>query len=282
MNILIFGGNGFIGSYVAKILNNRGNSVAVIDRQLPDSHQAIKGIVYQRTFRPNQRWSRDIQTVIIMTQPDPLTFSVIIEYLSRIPKLKKIVYLSTLQLYPDSPRRQDETAGITLLSEYEKHKYYEELALRQFIGRKKVALCITRLSNVYGDVKNKGIVHLLIQQLLRKTDLIINGDGRQKKDFIFVEDAAELISYLVTYKQHVQCEIFNICTGKGHSINDVAAILEHISREKLVFRHAPFPSLEKKNNIGDNAKIIKASHYRIRYSLAAGLRKALDNYKKHI
>ena len=101
------------------------------------------------------------------------------------------------------------------------------------------------------------------------------------KDFIFIEDAAELISFLVGYQQETACEIFNVCSGEGHSVNEAVDVLENLLGKKLVFKQAALPDGEKINSIGDNTKIISMSNYHIRYSLVDGLKKALDNYKKH-
>jgi len=179
--ILIIGGTGFIGSYVTRVLCDNSNSVAVIHRHPINSHQAMRGVTYHRTFAPNQKWSKNIQTIVIVVQPDPLVFESIIKFMGALPKLKKVVYLSTTQLYPDSPRKQGETVAVMPLSEYERNKYYEELALCQFLGKRRIYFCIARLSNVYGDVQNKGIINLLVRQILYQTELTINGDGSQKK-----------------------------------------------------------------------------------------------------
>lgn len=265
-NILIIGGTGFIGSYITKALSDRGEVLTVVHRR--------------SVLKPERL--TDIETAVMAIQPDPAIFGPILQLLDKLPRIKKIVYLSTAQLYQDSPRKQTETASLVPLSEYEKRKYYEEMLLGQFGEKRKIALCIARLSNVYGDIKNRGIVGLLIRQLLYKTELTINGDEKQKKDFIFVEDVAELISYLVMRKQTAGCEVFNISSGYGGSINEVIKILQKLSGKKITFKRAPFPPLEKKSNIVDNTKIIKSAKYKIRYDLINGLKKALDNYVKSV
>lgn len=283
MKIVIIGGTGFIGSYLAKILNDNGNYIAVIHQRPLGQDQKIKRIFYQRGFQKNgKKLLKDIETIIIATQPDPLTFSSILKFTAGLPKLKKIVYLSTAQLYEDSLRKQNETSVIAPLSSYEKAKFYEELALCQFARAQKIALCVARLSNVYGDVKNKGIVNLLVCQLLHKTNLAVNGDGNQKKDFIFIEDAADLISRLAVVKQKTGCKIFNISSGESYSVNEIISFLEHISNKKIIFKYAPLPNPEKKNSAVSNTKILSTLNYRLRYPIIEGLKKTLNNYEQHL
>ena len=280
--ILIIGGTGFIGSYVARDLIKKGNSVVVIHRSPLNPMQAIKGVVYKRDFELTPQLVKGIETVIFAPRPDPVVLIKALDFLGRFPKLNKIVYLSTFGLYPDSLKKQKETAPIVPASQYQRDKYYEEISFTQFAKRKDIKLCIARISNPYGDIQNKEMVNKIICQLLYQTDLTLNGDGNQLRDFIFIEDAAELISFLALRKQSSDHEVFNVCLGKGNSINEVVTILERLSGKKLIFKRQPLPDSEKKNSIGDNTKIILASRYQIRYSLAEGLKKTLDNYIKNI
>ena len=277
-NILIVGGTGFIGSYIAEILTEKGNFVAVVHRRRLDPRRVMKGILYKKGLNSKPDWAKDIETVIISTQPDSHTFKSILEYLAKLPNLRKIIYLSTVQLYPDSIHCQEETAPTIPLSKYEKLKDLEERKLLGFIGKRNIALCVARLSNVYGDIQNRGIIDRLIRQLLYQDDLIINGDGEQKKDLIFIEDVAELVSYLVSRNKNAKYEVFNLSTGQGYSINEVIATLESLTGKSLVFKRALFPNTEKKNSIADNKKIMRTTGYSLRYDLVGGLKKTLDNY----
>jgi len=254
----------------------------VIHRKPFDHGQASRGILYQRGLMKNSNRTKNIETVIITPRPDPVTFSAILGYLEQIKNLKKIVYLSTFGVYEESSKKINETAEIFPVSVYQKNKYYEEIVLGQFVKRIGIKLCIARLSSVYGDVQNKEVVNVMVRQLLYKSDMVINGDGNQTRDYIFIEDAAELISFLALRDQKSRYEVFNICSGKGYSINEISSILEKISGKKLIFRHAPPSCDERINSVGDNTKIIKASGYKIRYPIVDGLRKTLENYYKNI
>lgn len=283
LGVLLIGGTGFIGSYVAKSLSEKGRPVTVLYRNLLNPKQMIKGVTYQKGFNKK---NKNIDTVVIAPRPDPTTFAAVLGFLSRPSQLKKVVYLSTFGLYPDSLHKQKETAQIIPISQYQREKYYEEIALGEFAKRLGVKLCIARISNPYGDVKDKQIIGRVIKQLFSKNQsaspFLLNGNGKQLRDFIFIEDAAELISYLTICKQKTPIEFFNVCSGVGSSMDEVVGTLENLSGKKLMFKkNNPFPFGEKINSIGDNTKILLASKYRIRYSLVEGFKKTLDNYFKH-
>lgn len=276
--ILIIGGGGFVGSYLSRQLKRHGRSVIVLHRRPLTSDQKLPGVTYQRHFLPETTWAKPVQIAILAIQPDRPAFRQILANLAKLPQLKRIVYLSTLALYPNSPRPQPETRMVQPGNWYERAKRREELALRQFSRRYHLAIVIARLANVYGDVQNRGI----IQRLITQPELVsINGDGRQSKDFIFVADAAELVARLTIGPLASAYAIFNICTGRGYQLRTVIGRLRTLLRQPLRQPHRPFPQNEKYCNIGANAKVVAWTGYRPRYGLTAGLRQTLANYRNY-
>jgi len=146
--VLFFGGSGFIGSHVSKILSNWGRALAIVYHTSIRPEEAIKGVLYIK-ISDVAKYSKGIKTVLIATPPDPIIFATISSCLSGIRGLNKIIYLSTLQLYPDSICKHNEEAPIYPISEYEKKKYYEELLLGLYINNRRKKVCIERFSNVY-------------------------------------------------------------------------------------------------------------------------------------
>jgi len=281
--ILIIGGSGFIGSYIAKSLINKDYSVIATYRTKPQPVEMVDGVVYREKFNLEPELIGNIQTVIFAPRPDdPATVVEAFNCFNRLPKLEKIIYLSTFGLYPDSLEKQTESAEVVLISEYQKNKYAEEISFTEFSQKQNVKLCIARISNPYGDVQDKQLIGKILKQFeYEKEDFKLNGDGSQLKDFIFIEDTAELISFLVEYRQETAYEIFNICSSEGHSVNEVISVLENLLGKKLVFKQTALPEGEKINSIGDNTKIITASKYHIRYTLTDGLKKTLEKYAQN-
>ena len=143
-------------------------------------------------------------------------------------------------------------------------------------------LCIARLSNVYGDVKNRGIINYIILSAIKGNLLTVYGDKDKKiRDYIFIEDAANLLEFLIFYKQQNLKEIFNICTGSAYSIQELIDMAERVTGRKINFEKGA-PTLEKLINIGDNQKILALSHYKLKYNLAHGLKKTYKNYLRTV
>lgn len=266
MNILLLGGTGFIGEYLAKNLNKRKDcQVKIVGRD-----HSLGDISY-----------KDTEVLVVLTQPDDNTIRDIVTFINSTESLKKIIYLSTFLLYPDSTKQSDEEIMPAPVTPYEKDKLKEELLLSKFIENKKCKLCIARLGNVYGDVKNRGIVNRLIVSALGKNkNLTIYGDGLLKtRDFIFVEDAVNLLEFLIFYNQQNKKEIYNICSGKDVNLKEVINQIEKILKKKVFFKKGEPISGEKRITC-DNSKILKLSGYQFKFNLVKGLEKTCRNYLK--
>lgn len=268
MKIVLVGGEGFIGQYLNKLLiKNKNSNVVVLDRD---------------NFTEKEIYL-DSDVVVILTPPSQKIINNITSILATSKFSKKVIYLSTLLLYPDSFKKNSEKVLPNPKTSYEKNKYKEELLLTKVTHKVGFNLCIVRLANVYGDIKNKGIISNIFLSALKKNgDLTIHGDPAVKvRDYLFIEDAVNLLEFLIYYKQNNQVEVFNICTGKGHRVDELITLAESIIGKKIPFKIEK-AVLEKRLSIGDNDKILSTSHYRLKYDLASGFKKTYSNYLKTI
>lgn len=263
--LILIGGKGFIGEYLTQILLKGNHQVVVVDK---DSSL-------------NKTKDFQAEEVVIMTQPNRQILDDVISFVKKSKGIKKIVYLSTLLLYSDSKFMQDEEVKVDPKTEYEKDKYFEEKLLIKKAKKLEFKLCIVRLSNVYGDTKNKGIINKLLVALIRNEELTIYRQSLTNiRDYIFIEDAVNLLEFLIFFKQRKQIEIFNICIGKGNNLKQLIMKLEKIARKRINFKvDDSLP--EKISNIGNNEKILNLSNYKIKFSLTKGLKKTYENYLKH-
>ena len=264
MKILLFGGGGFIGEYLDRKLKIRSDcEVVVVDR---DSSLAEK--------------DPDFDIVVILTQPNGPVKDVLLPAIASAKNIKKIVYCSTLLLYPDSSKRQDENVLPDPKTEYEVAKYQEELLISDFAKQKNVSLCISRLANVYGDVKNRGIINYILLAVLKGSPLTIFGDKDKKvRDYIFIDDIVRFLAFLIFYQQKNTKEIFNICTGRGSSIQNIIDIVESLANKKINFTIGQ-AILEKQTIIGENKKIVDIAGLAPQHDIAAGLEKTILHYKE--
>ncbi len=272
-NVAVFGGNGFIGGYLVKLLQETPELKVRVIYNKSSPKFRFKNVKYIK-FSSKENLLDQCDLVIILTQPNLELIKYIQDYSQDI---KRIIFGSTLLLYKDSLRKHSEESEVNPITDYEKQKAKEETLLIQFVRKQNKLLTIARIGNVYGDVKNLGIVQKIVSATYNKLPFSVNNSGDQIRDYIFVEDVAKYLKFLIINNQEFQVEIFNICSGRGYSINELISEVEKTGQIKLK-RIEGVEMLEKKSIVGDNGKIIKAAGFLPEYSLESGLKKTFENF----
>ncbi|OGH69528.1 MAG: hypothetical protein A3C90_00210 [Candidatus Magasanikbacteria bacterium RIFCSPHIGHO2_02_FULL_51_14] len=286
MEILLLGGTGFIGEYLAKdLLQNDADHIVAAHISDMGDEERIAGVEYRRIDMEHIEDSfrsalRDIDVVVFAIQPDPAFIKKALAVLGGYPQKKKLVYLSTVLVYPEGSHGHREDAARSPLSAYEAGKALEEDMCMYFANESGSAVCIARLGNVYGDVKNRGIVDHLLRALVQKKTFHVNGDGTQTRDYIHVEDAARALNHLIHADQKNAVEIYNVCSGIGFSILDLIGMIEMAARKKLEYIFAP-PIEEKHTVIGDPAKLRQTATSSEEGDMLSSLKKTYHAYLAH-
>lgn len=281
-SVTIIGGTGFVGDYLVKELaGNSDLKLKVVYRNTPPS-KALENVDYfqidgSSEFAKLKNVLTESDYLVILSRPDKKLIQNIIK--SDL-KFRKILYASTILIYPNSKEIQNEDARLTAANSYEEEKIEEERKLSEFALRSGNKLTIARLTNVYGDIKNRALIHWILAALVKGGEFKLNNQGKPVRDFIFVEDAAKYLRLLLFLDQTSEVEIFNVCTGEGFSINQVIRIAEEVSGKQLKIAQGGLTD-EKLCVIGDNRKIIMATGVKPAYNLKSGLKKAYLNYLKN-
>lgn len=277
--VTVIGGTGFVGDYLTEELSKTANiQLKIIYRNTPPS-KYIPGVEYlkidtETDYKNFHQALSKTDYLIILSRPNSKLIQSIID--SGL-KFKRIVYASTVLVYPDSPSKQNESSDLIPASDYERNKISEEKMLVDFAENSGVKLTVARLTNVYGDVKNRALIHWILQALVKDKAFKLNNNGLPVRDFIFVRDAAKYLRLLTFLDQDLDVEIYNVCTGQGFSINQVIKKAEKVGGKKIKIQKGEVTE-EKLSVIGDNRKVVKATGFKPEYTLDNGLREAYKNY----
>lgn len=261
-HILVIGGSGFIGERVVGALRAQGMDVSAP----PHSELDLRDIAALRFHLASHN------TLIILTQPDARGINALVAALA-LSAPKHVVYASTALLYGSSNEPQREDAPLKPTTPYEQAKCDEEEILRAANGGH--MLTIARLGNVYGGVKNKGLVGKALSAMHGGEPLVVAGEG-QVRDFIHVGDVAKALVYLVRIPQ---AGVFNITTGKGITIDEVLTELERQSGLGIPWVRGVED--KHKNVIGNNRKLRDAG-FVPKIVLTDGLRQTYQDYARSI
>ena len=246
MKVLVTGGAGFIGSHVVDVLVESGYDVIVIDNL---SNGKKENVNKKAKFYKEDITSKTLKLVFKKEKPDFVSHqaaqinvrhsiknpvfdaennilgSINLLELCKDFSVKKVVYASSGGAIYGNPEYLpcDEKHPIKPISPYGVSKFAVELFLNYYYQTFGLSYCALRYSNVYGPRQDPngeaGVVAIFTNNLLNNKQCIINGDGKQTRDFVYVKDVAK-VNLLALEKKCKACAL-NIGSGEETSINEL-------------------------------------------------------------
>ncbi len=304
MNVLITGGYGFIGSYVADLFSLEGHDVFILDdlsKGNPSLVRCRHASMIENIQSPVceaffQEHSFDIvvhlaaQTSVQHSIKDPVGDSRInvaglvnILHLSAKYNVKQFVFASSAAVYGDSdePVITEQTA-CNPASPYGLNKWIGECCCRQWNSMFGLNSVCLRFSNVYGPKyashTEQSVIPVFIDRLLREEPLPVYGDGEQTRDFIYVEDISKAIYLAAT---HGLSGVYNVSASVPNTVNDVIDILKGLGHDLQTIR-LPERAGDIKHSLLDSAKLKHALGWEPQYALQEGLEKTYFYLKEHL
>jgi UDP-glucose 4-epimerase len=179
-------------------------------------------------------------------------------------------------LYGDACVPANEGTPVQPLSPYGVGKYAAEQYLA-WVGRHFGITCTTlRYANVYGPRQNPaqetGVVARFLRRMLGGEPLVINGDGRQTRDFVYVDDVVRANLRAMTSPGGT----YNIGTGRATSIGDLAALCCRLHRPDVVIRHEQAIVGEMRDSVLDVSIARDLLGWEPLWKLEDGLRETLQ------
>lgn len=303
MKILVTGGAGFIGSHLVDRLVQEGHEIVVVDnlstgkrRNLNRAAEFYKLDIQssrlERVFRnerPSMVMHLAAQMDVRRSVEDPI-YDAQVNILGTVNVLKqavnhgtrKVIFASSggavygeQEVFPapeSHPTHPLSPYGISKLSGEHYLTYFQRLS-----GIQAVAL---RLANVYGPRQDPegeaGVVAIFSQRLLAGEQPVINGNGRQTRDFIYVDDVVE--AHLAAMGKDVQ-GVYNVGTGDETSVNGLFRILADLIRPESKELHGPAKKGEQIRSVIDASKLRQLG-WESRISVQEGLNRTVEFFRK--
>jgi len=285
--ILITGHNGFIGSHLVKSLSNY-NLIGISEKI--NKNNEITQIKKNITKLTIHDIPKDIFCIIHLAaltdvkfcQDNPkkcydVNINGTLNILEITKQLgSKLIFVSTSHVYGKPkkvPINEDSTTHPESI--YSGSKLAGEVLCESYSKSFDLDISILRLFSVYGPNAPQHLVtSRIISQLLTKNNISI-GNTFPKRDFVFIDDVIKAI-YMVLERSS-GFNIFNIGSGKSHSILDLCTTLQKISGKKSTIKS--IKSLKRKNEtleIVSNISKIKKLGWKPTTSFVNGLKKTYD------
>ncbi len=306
MKVLVTGGAGFIGSHLVDRLIQEGHEVVVVDnlstgkrRNLNRAARFFKLDIQswrlERVFRnerPNIVMHLAAQMDVRKSVEDPI-FDAQVNVLGMLNVLqqaikhgvRKVVFSSSggaiygeQEIYPvpeSHATRPLSPYGISKLCGEQYLSYYQRVSGLQIVS--------LRYANVYGPRQDPdgeaGVVAIFIQKLLNSEQAIVDGNGRQTRDFVYVEDVVE--ANLAVMGQETQ-GTYNVGTGEETSINDLLRILIAHTNSTCKEVHGPAKNAEQVRSVIDSSKLRQELSWEPKTELSEGLKRTVDYFRERM
>jgi UDP-glucose 4-epimerase len=141
---------------------------------------------------------------------------------------------------------------------------------------------VLRYPNVYGPRQDPhgeaGVVAIFTGQMLTDQQVIINGDGAQQRDFVYVGDCARA-NVLVTTSQPAN-QVYNLGFGRGTDINEIFQVLKDITDYSHQAVYGPGKTGETRRIYLDASKARQELGWEPTVSLEEGLESTVEYFKK--
>ena len=140
-----------------------------------------------------------------------------------------IVAASSAAVYGDTEDEPvDEARPLKPMSPYGFHKFMMEQVLTSYAANFGVASSIVRLFSVYGPGLRKQLVFDVCSRLARRPEVMtLSGTGREMRDWLWIEDAARLLAFVVPHASTTPF-VVNGGTGRGTSVAEIASTLARL------------------------------------------------------
>lgn len=304
---LVTGGAGFIGSNIVDELVRRREEVKVIDdfssgkrenlervldeieliegdiRDFALLKKALKGcdyVIHQAALRSVPKSMENPQLYDDVNVKGTLNLLAA----SHENKVKRLVFASSSSVYGDSTKLpQSEDQMPQPISPYAATKLAGEHYCRVFAKSYGLETVALRYFNVFGprqslESEYAVVIPKFITCIIRNEQPPVHGDGKQSRDFTYVDNVVDANLAAVTRDQ-VSGEVFNVACGKGYDLLDLVKIVNEILGKNMKPKFTEPRPGDVKHTLSDITKMKKLLKLDPKVDFVLGLRKTIEYFK---
>lgn len=306
MKILVTGGAGFIGSHLTDAFINLGHEVVVVDNLVTGRKENLnpKAAFYEA----------DIRGPLMTTIFERERFDAVCHQAAQLDVRKSVAdprydadvnIIGTLNLLEQARATGVQkilfaSSGGAMYGEQEKFPADEEhrtwpaspYGITKLTCEKYIAVFgqmygmsygLMRYANVYGPRQSPhgeaGVVAIFNARLLAGEQPVINGDGKQTRDYVYVGD---VVRANVAALNYAHSDYFNVGTGIETDVNELFAIINRATGNRAQEQHAPAKAGEQMRSVLDYSKAKRLLGWEPKMSLQAGLAETVEWFRSRV
>jgi UDP-glucose 4-epimerase len=303
MRILVTGGAGFIGSHIVDAFVEAGHDVAVVDNLATGRRSNVNRAArlyevdihareFERIvadFRPEVISHHAAQASVKVGQADPVhdlevngggtarVCALAIQY-----GVRKIIYASSGGTVYGEPRTLPvpEDHPIAPRSNYGASKYVGELYVELAARTAGIEFTTFRYGNAFGPRQDPhgeaGVVAIFTGLMLAGQPCTIDGDGEQRKDYLYVADIARANLLALEAGNGL---VANIGTGVGTTVNEIYRVLSEATGNTIPPRHGPPRPGDVRNFWLDCTRAREVLGWQPEVSFEEGIRRTVEAFR---
>ena len=306
MKILVTGGGGFIGSHLVDLLLEQGHSVVVLDNfstgklsNLPHRHPQliiIEGdicdaeIVNKAANNCNAIVHLAAVASVQASVDDPigthkvnLIGTVNLLEAAKKHNIKRFVFASSAAVYGNTEVLPvSEATKLLPLTPYAADKLASEYYIDFYRRQYSISPVIFRFFNIFGPRQDpsspySGVISIFMQRAINDQPIVVFGDGKQTRDFVYVADLVKLLADAVIKitPNHLP---MNVGNGKQTNLNQLLESIKVFSSKNLDVSYGEARSGDIKHSLADNSNVCSEMNYINKYSVEDGLAITYDWY----
>ncbi|HET6401862.1 MAG TPA: NAD-dependent epimerase/dehydratase family protein [Candidatus Kapabacteria bacterium] len=308
MNVLVTGGAGFIGSHIADAFINRGDTVVVLDNlssgnldNLNPKAEFIEGDItdaklVRKIFREHKfeivnhhaaqlDVRKSVADPVFDCEQNIIGSLNLLEAAKEAGGLKRFMLASTGgAIYGEQDYfPADEKHPTRPISPYGVAKRSIELYLHYYEQIHKIPYIAFRYTNVYGPRQSPhgeaGVVAIFTEKLLDGEECVINGDGLQTRDYVYVGDVVR--AHMLALEKLKGSDIINISTATETDVNEIFQILSELTTNgEAKAKHGEAKAGEQQRSVCSYDHATQTLGWRPEMTLIEGLRETVDYFQR--
>ena len=283
LSVGITGSHGFIGSYLTKALEKSGKYDLVplarkknnlLDEKSLRSFVAGRDIIFHIAGANRDTNANLIRVNVLGT----LNLLEAIKHYGQ--KKVKFIFVSSIQVYTPS-------SSNSAIKEEDQHFFPDStFGISKMTAEKLVCLydlnsIVFRVSNVYGPFSRphyNSVIATFCYLIANNKTIQIDGEGEQKRDFIFISDVVDALIKAIDYKG-ANKEVFNLGSGKLTPLNQLIKIIKKLFNIDIKIKYMSSGQEAPGWVLTNHEKILSKLNWEPKINLEDGLRETHEYFK---